>query len=295
MDVTTLICFVKIAEGETFQSVADEYHLSQSNLSKMIKRLENELNTNLFIRAHRTVTLTEAGQCLYTGLKKISPQFYETLNEMASFSNQCTISCCVVPAPTVCDLTEHFRLFSNEHPDIYLNIRKEENTFRALERLNSIYDCAIMHYPFFRSDSIHYTWLYDDPLFLVLPKNHPFAQRGTVSISEIAGESILCRSYIYDAIVNSGNICTSQASPLTVINSRNFRRSRMLSQIAYGHSIALFFKSDISAFNLSNISICHLEEIPSIPIAFLQRADPNISAKTQVLRDYLTNCLRRLS
>ena len=296
MDILTLICFVKIAEGETFQSVADVHHLSQSNLSKRIQRLEDELNTQLFIRAHRTVSLTEAGQCLYAGLSKIAPMFYDTLNRVTSFANHSTINCCVVPAPTVFDLNEHFRQFSSSHTDIYLNISREENASRAIAQLNTRYDCTIMHYPETQLNSIQYTWLYDDSLLLVMSKNHPLAQQKTVSLSQLSQlktDHILCRPHLYDAIFTSLGMQTFDISSLSIVNSQSFRRSRILSQIAYGHGIALFFQSDIAAFNLSNIATCQIEEIPSVPLAFLQRTDSSVYTKTQIFRKYIIGALSR--
>lgn len=289
VDILTLSCFMDIAKGETYQAVADKNHISQSSLSKMIKHLENELNILLFDRAHRTVTLTEAGQCLYSGLSKIAPQFSGTIEQVRAFSDFCKINCCIVPAPTIFNLDEYLRTFCEKHPAIHMNIANDESaahTFNLL--LNNTYDCAIIHYPLMHSDSIHYTYLCDDPLYLVLPRNHPLAASPFVSIADLSRETILVRPYIYDAIMNSTYIQTFDVFALTIINSQNFRRTRILSQIAYGRSIALFFESDIRNFNLSNVALCQLAEIPSVPLAFLQHADQNTFNKTRVFREYVT-------
>ena len=62
MDIETIRLFIRIAQGNTLSSVAEDANLSQSSLSKSIIRLENELDVQLLDRTHRNVTLTPAGK-----------------------------------------------------------------------------------------------------------------------------------------------------------------------------------------------------------------------------------------
>lgn len=57
--------FVKCSELETFSRAADELHTTQSNVSKVIKSLEDELGVELFIRHKNGIVLNENGKEIY--------------------------------------------------------------------------------------------------------------------------------------------------------------------------------------------------------------------------------------
>lgn len=60
-----LVWFVAVAESGGFTAAATRLRSSKTVLSQQIARLEAELNTALFVRTTRRVTLTQAGQRLY--------------------------------------------------------------------------------------------------------------------------------------------------------------------------------------------------------------------------------------
>ena len=62
--------FFKAVEYKNFTQAANAYHIGQTTMSKYIAVLEQELQTQLFIREHRTLTLTKQGKQFYEGMKK---------------------------------------------------------------------------------------------------------------------------------------------------------------------------------------------------------------------------------
>jgi DNA-binding transcriptional LysR family regulator len=64
-DLRTLRAFVATAEELNFRKAAERLHMSQPPLSRMIAGLEDSLETKLFERTTRQVTLTRAGETLY--------------------------------------------------------------------------------------------------------------------------------------------------------------------------------------------------------------------------------------
>ena len=63
--------FLTVAEHGSFSNAAKNLFITQPAISKLIKRLEDELNTELFIRGNRSVTMTKSGEYYYSEWRPI--------------------------------------------------------------------------------------------------------------------------------------------------------------------------------------------------------------------------------
>lgn len=66
MNINQLKYFVVVANQESITKVSNILYVSQPAVSKMIKQLEDELNTKLFDRTGRTLKLNRAGKLFYS-------------------------------------------------------------------------------------------------------------------------------------------------------------------------------------------------------------------------------------
>ena len=57
--------FYTVANNKNISGAAKELYISQPAISKAIAKLESNLNTKLFMRSSRGVTLTSEGNILY--------------------------------------------------------------------------------------------------------------------------------------------------------------------------------------------------------------------------------------
>ena len=71
MNTQQLECFVRVAEKLNFTKAAEELYISAPAVTHQIKKLEEELNTTLFIRTSKMVKLTETGALFYGEAKDI--------------------------------------------------------------------------------------------------------------------------------------------------------------------------------------------------------------------------------
>lgn len=78
MNLTKLHYFIEVARCGSFSEAARQLYTSQSNLSKQIGLLENELNIKLFRRTNKSVIPTKAGQYLYDKLRNVPALINET-------------------------------------------------------------------------------------------------------------------------------------------------------------------------------------------------------------------------
>ena len=72
MELRTLKYFAAVAEELNITKAAAILNISQPPLSAQIRKLEEELDTQLFIRGRRTLQLTESGQLLYRRAKEMT-------------------------------------------------------------------------------------------------------------------------------------------------------------------------------------------------------------------------------
>lgn len=70
MELLQLKYFCDAAETENFSLTAKKFEVPPSGISQTVKRLEEELGTDLFIRGANRVSLNEQGRIFYGGVKK---------------------------------------------------------------------------------------------------------------------------------------------------------------------------------------------------------------------------------
>lgn len=291
MDTVAMKYFMEIASGHTYWNVAENHHISQSSVSKAIIKLEAELGVDLFDRSKRTVTLTPAGQTFHTALLHLEPEFTNAI-ELVRHSSEDQISLCIVPHISFLDINMRIRtsLFSESYPpQAPLSLSRSIDPIQAIIDLNNgEIDFVIGH--LFRkvASSCDYVPLQDDTLFAILPLHHPLAQRETLDFMEIYKEPIRIRSLVIKQVIQE--ICELNGVPLPpnlfVYNwpYSDVRREQMLSQVAYGQGITLYFESDLYPYNMNNLRLIPVINCPDFPVVLYMR---NAQALTQYQKNFV--------
>lgn len=75
MEIKHFKYFVDVARLKSFSKAAQVNFVSQSTISKVIRDLEEELGTPLFLRSSKFVELTDAGERLFLKAAKIVEMF----------------------------------------------------------------------------------------------------------------------------------------------------------------------------------------------------------------------------
>lgn len=86
MKILQLRCFVILSETLSFSHTAEILHLTQPAVSHQIKKLESQLNFQLFIRNKQAVELTDAGKYFYQDVKEILSRLTLAINDATSIS-----------------------------------------------------------------------------------------------------------------------------------------------------------------------------------------------------------------
>lgn len=125
MELEWIRAFLAAADAGSFSAAADALYVSQSVISKQIRKLETCLDTPLFQRAHRRVELTAAGRRAYPEAQALLRQ-WRCLEQAAHPGG--ALHLVLLPVADCYGIPQLLGDFSALHPQIQLTVEERENT-----------------------------------------------------------------------------------------------------------------------------------------------------------------------
>jgi len=153
IDFNSYKTFYAVAIYESFSKAASELYISQPAVSYSIKKLEEELNTQLFVRMNKGVKLTDDGiklkqyvenafDCLIAGHKELT-ESSEQLSGEISIGTYSHVGSFLLP--------KLMKKFLTKYPKVKFNIYNSTGSeMRELFKEKKI-DILILYYPIFNS------------------------------------------------------------------------------------------------------------------------------------------------
>jgi LysR family transcriptional activator of glutamate synthase operon len=191
MELDQLRSFVAVAEARSFTRAAALVHLSQPAISRQIGRLEKELGAELFERYGRRVECTANGQLLLPLARTIVSRADEAarlirehvgmVSSRVRFGSSGIVFAHLLPAILAS--------FLQAYPKIHLDLIEREDSLLEEAVANGEIDCAIV--TGWGSPRASVVRLLTEEVFLVVSQSHRLADRSSVSLSELANESLL--------------------------------------------------------------------------------------------------------
>lgn len=190
MDTRQLAYFVQVAKDHSFTVAARNLHLSQPALSKMIKKLEEELGVQLFDRSEHKMTLTDAGNKLFEDGQKVLSELDSITEAIRDTKNLKTGNVSVGIPPVIG--TSYFppliANFRHDYPGINLSII-ENGAVTVYEMVEKGYvDLGLVILPEL-SDRIEYIPVIEDEVVLVVHNDHRLASRDKVVFEDLKEEA----------------------------------------------------------------------------------------------------------
>ena len=88
MDIKQLEAFVAVAKNQSFSKAAKELYLTQPTISSHIQNLENEMQTSLFNRNSKSITLTDSGYILFNHAIAILKDCKRAVNDIRDYQGK---------------------------------------------------------------------------------------------------------------------------------------------------------------------------------------------------------------
>lgn len=239
MTLVQLRYFVVAAAKRSMTDASLELHVAQSAVSSSIAQLERSLGVQLFIRQRsKGLALTEAGEQLLRDAQSLLAQVDEMADAVRGEHYQVRgtlrLACFIPLAPFV--LPQLISRTEQAHPQLRIEISEADADGTTELLLNGSVEAAIA-YNFGELHDLTFDHLYFAPPHVIVPLDHPLADREQVQLRELAGEDLVLldtahsRDYFLRLLRDAG------VEPQIRYSSRSYETVRSL--VARGHGFSI--------------------------------------------------------
>lgn len=190
MELRQLKYFVTVAEELNFRRAAQRLFMEQPPLSRQIRKLENELDVELFHRSTRGVTLTPAGQAFLDEARLTLAQAERAVKaaQKATQHKKLTVGFSICAFDRV--LPEIIQAYRQQSPDVVVTLQEMSTETQIQALLNDEIDIGFVHAPVSHC-ALQTVTLLSEPLVVALPPNHPLTHQKQIDLQLLANESFI--------------------------------------------------------------------------------------------------------
>ncbi len=191
MDTQGLRAFLAVAEQQSFSAAAEQLHLTQSAVSKRIQQLESQLNTSLFDRHNRTISLTEAGLSLLPKARQIIDLVADTELQLMNLDGEVSgvLSLATSHHIGLHRLPPILREFTARYPKAHINLSfmGSERAYQAIAARQVELALTTLDADMAMPDAMQTQHLWNDSMICVCGNSHPLAQRSdSLTLEDLA-------------------------------------------------------------------------------------------------------------
>lgn len=178
--------FYTVAERGSFSAAAQALHMTQPAVTMQVQSLEDYFGTKLLQRSTKRIELTEAGRALMPYAQRSIDLIRDTDQAMSAFTTQLKGRLQLGSSLTIGEyiLPRLLGPFGQEYPHISISL-KVMNTSQIMEDiLNHQLNFGLIEAPVNHPD-MHMEAVMSDELRLIVSRNHPLADRESVTLDEV--------------------------------------------------------------------------------------------------------------
>lgn len=263
MELRQLKYFITVANELHFSRAAEKLNMTQPPLSMEIKKLEAELDVQLFLRTKRKVKLTEAGEVFLKRAVNILQKIEDSKNEVRRVhrGELGDLKLGYAGLVTYDLLPRVLSQFKGKYPYIEVFLKHLQTADQIISLEKEEIDVGLLIPPI-ESNNIEYKIIQKEEVVMALPKSHLFADSNNpIDLSELKNEPFIMsqrsegKGY-HDFMMN---LCYQSGFLPKVIQEAQDLQT-VISLVGAGMGIALlpspiqFFKNDTIVYRPINHS-----------------------------------------
>lgn len=190
-----LMVFKAVADTKNITLAARQLHISQPAISLQIQNIENQYGTKFFNRSNKGVTLTKAGVIFYDYVCKMLDMAIDVKQAISDMADDhhgeikigatLTIGEYVIPNILAC--------LYQARPDIDFKVTIANTETIARDVLERKFRIGLVEGPVPENKDLVVENFWHDELVVVVPYHHPWAQKGSVTLNELAKAKMIMR------------------------------------------------------------------------------------------------------
>lgn len=193
MDIQHLRYYVEIINNKSFTKSAEKLMVTQPMLTRIVKQLEEELNTTLIERTSKIFHVTDTGMELYRhALELLSrhDDIYRSIGDIKDAkSGKVRLSIPGVILDTY--FPQLLRSFYERYPFVEISVIEEGSKLTVKSVLSHDVDLGMVMLPVKKHDSLEITRIWQSTCQWVTVKTHPLAQKSSVGLEELKDERFI--------------------------------------------------------------------------------------------------------
>ena len=220
MDTKDLRCFRHVYEERSINQAAKQLFITPQGLSRIIAKLEGELQTELFKRTPMGMIPTESGQYFYEQSLEILYRLDDLKLQVMKISQKEKIfkigfSCGVLNIFPL----EKFQELSEKFPDMIFEWKESENKETIKQLKNGSIDLAFVIGNIAKEELVSET-IYESGMTALVYQDHPYYDRESISIKDLEKEPLISLNEKYFIYHSLNQRCQDFGfSPNIVINT----------------------------------------------------------------------------
>lgn len=195
MEMHQIRYFLAVCDHSNFTRAAQFTYVSQPSLTQAIKKLEDELGGELFVRNRLGCQLTALGRLVEPNLRKIFKETLSTKAEAIRFTRLNVIPLRVGLMTTIGAqrLSPFFARYQQEYPHIELELLVDSETLLLKQLEAGLLDLVISAPTQLLAQPYQSTPLYSERYVVAFSPTHRFNQLTSINLKDIQSEPYLDR------------------------------------------------------------------------------------------------------
>ena len=212
MEFFLLKVFLTVANEKSFSRAAEKLGRTQPAISLAVQRLENELGEKLIDRSAKELLLTDAGQITLDYTRRFENLQRELETALAELRDNAAGRLIIgANESTSLYLLRHIEAYRRLYPKVKVQVRRSLSSEIPDRLLDGDLELGVISYDP-QDTHLIASVIYTDHLAFVVPPDHRFAARKSVSITQLGMETFVAHNVL---------------SPYREIVLREFRRHQV--------------------------------------------------------------------
>lgn len=286
MELRQIEYFCMVGKLNSFTRAAEQLHIAQPSITQAVRKLEQEMDVQLFDRSKKKAILTTEGQVFLARMERILDDFHQGVQEVQDFKTlrKGTVKIGVPPMIESYLFPDIFSSFRNAYPGLQLIAFEETSSLDTASKLEKgELDLAIIILPE-NSETLNTLVMMQEQLVLCVNPKHPLRQQESIRFDQLKNEQFILlreRSFQHQIVVSK---CLRQHfMPNTIFCSNQIKT--IIGLVANGSGISLLMNMVVQ--DDPQIAVVPLDEQIKFDIGLAWKKDKCLSTAARAFVKFI--------